>query len=103
MIARLWHGRTPAAKADEYLEYVKQTGVAGQRRSPGNMASLVLRRTEGEEAHFWVLSIWKSMDAVRAFAGATPEVAVYYPRDDEYLLEREPHVEHYEFAAGEWT
>ncbi len=24
MIARIWHGRTPAEKADDYLEYVER-------------------------------------------------------------------------------
>jgi len=42
------------------------------------------------------VTMWESMDAVRAFAGDDPERAVYYPEDDEYLLEREPTVSHYE-------
>ena len=36
------------------------------------------------------------MDAVRAFAGAEPEKPVYYPEDEEYLLELEDEVAHYD-------
>jgi hypothetical protein len=41
------------------------------------------------------LSWWRDMDAVRAFAGDQPEVAVYYPEDDRYLIDRPQYVEHY--------
>jgi len=27
MIARMWHGRTKAADADKYLEYLNQSGI----------------------------------------------------------------------------
>ena len=39
------------------------------------------------------------MDAVRAFAGADVDAAIYYPEDDAYLLEREPTVAHYDVAV----
>ena len=51
---------------------------------------------------FWteivLISLWESMAAVRAFAGENPERSVYYPEDDQYLLEMEPLVRHYEVA-----
>jgi len=36
MIARMWHGRTPAAKADAYVEYVKKTGIDAYASIAGN-------------------------------------------------------------------
>ncbi len=96
MIARLWHGRTHSADADEYMDYVRRTGVEEHRKTPGNLSSMILRRDEGDESHFLVLSFWESLDAVRGFAGDNPEVAVYYPEDERYLLELEPGVLHYE-------
>jgi hypothetical protein len=44
---------------------------------------------------------WESWDAIRAFAGDDPETSDYYPEDDEYLLETEPHVTHYEVPVRE--
>ena len=48
-----------------------------------------------------VFSQWESLDAVRAFAGERPEVAVYYPDDERFLLEFEAEVRHYEGPIAE--
>jgi heme-degrading monooxygenase HmoA len=101
MIARVWLGRTRAEHADEYVEYVKKTGVTQQRATPGNQGSMILTRKIGDEVEFLVFSLWESMDAVRAFAGERPEVAVYYSDDERFLLELEPEVCHYEVPVLE--
>jgi heme-degrading monooxygenase HmoA len=99
MIARLWHGVTPASKADAYLDYLNQTGVTDIRSTAGNRGVYLLRRIEGDRAHFLFLSLWESIAAIEQFAGADIEVARYYPEDLDYLLELEPHVTHYEVIS----
>jgi heme-degrading monooxygenase HmoA len=99
MIARIWHGVTEAAKADEYLDYLNETGVPDYRGTEGNRGVYVLRRIEDEEAHFLTLSFWDSMDDVKRFAGAEPERAKYYPADERFLLDFEPTVGHYEVVV----
>jgi hypothetical protein len=47
------------------------------------------------------LSWWRSMDAVRAFAGEDPEIARYYPDDDQYLVDRPRHVEHHRVVISD--
>lgn len=96
MIARTWHGRVPADKADTYYAYLRRTGLSDYAKTPGNRGVHVLRRTEGAVTHFLLLTFWDSLDAIRAFAGADYERARYYGEDDEFLLEREPFVSHYE-------
>jgi heme-degrading monooxygenase HmoA len=96
MIARTWHGVTPAAKADDYLDYLNRTGVPGLRGTGGNQGVYVLRRIEGDEAHFLLISLWESRAAIRQFAGEDVDRARYYPEDEDYLLELEPNVTHYE-------
>lgn len=96
MIARSWHGRVPTAKADAYDEYLKQTGLPDYQATPGNRGVLVLRRTEGDETHFLLTTLWDSVDSIKRFAGDDYERARYYPEDDAYLLEREPFVTHYD-------
>jgi len=100
MIARTWHGRVPAAKADDYDDYLKRTGVADCAATPGNRGVLVLRRTEDDVTHFMFTSLWESHEAIRAFAGPDPERARYYPEDDDFLLEKEPRVTHYEVLVA---
>ena len=96
MIARIWHGKTHANVADVYLDYLFTSGMPAYRATAGNKGAWVLRRLEGDVAHFITLSFWESRDAIVAFAGADIEVAKYYPEDKKYLLEFEPHVTHYE-------
>ena len=101
MIARIWRGRTRAEDADGYVEYVNRTGLAQHRRTQGNHGSMILRRKFGGEVEFLVVSLWESLDAVRAFAGERPEIAVYYPEDEKFLLELEPEVRHYEVSVAD--
>jgi heme-degrading monooxygenase HmoA len=99
MIARTWHGRVPAAQADAYHAYLLRTGLGDYASTPGNRGVQVLRRTEGEITHFLLITLWDSLDAIRAFAGPDYERARYYPEDDDYLLEKEPFVTHYEVLS----
>lgn len=96
MIARSWHGRVPTSKADAYYAYLLRTGLADYEATPGNRGVYVFRRSEGEITHYLLTTFWDSYEAIRAFAGPDYERARYYPEDDEYLLEREPSVTHYE-------
>ncbi len=100
MIARTWHGVTPASKAEEYTAYLNRTGVPDYQASPGNLGVYVLRRTEGERTHFMLISLWNSLESIKKFAGEEHERARYYPEDTEYLLELEPTVTHYEVIAA---
>ena len=96
MIARIWHGTTPAAKATDYYRYLQRSGLPDYRKTPGNRGVVVLRKIENEQAHFLLVSYWDSMAAIAAFAGADTATARYYPEDDAFLLEKEPFVQHYE-------
>ena len=96
MIARVWHGVTTADKADEFSEYIKETGVPGLQGTAGNRGVYVLRRLEGDRTHFVMISLWESREAIARFAGADIEKARYYPEDEAFLLELEPTVKHYE-------
>jgi heme-degrading monooxygenase HmoA len=102
MIARTWHGVTPAAKADEYLDYLEATGLKELRATDGNRGVYVLRRVGEEVADFLLISLWDSYESIREFAGDEYESAVYYPEDEEFLLELEPEVTHYDvvFESG---
>jgi heme-degrading monooxygenase HmoA len=99
MIARVWRGVTPAAKADAYLDYLNATGVPGYQKTEGYRGVRILRRITGDQAEFLLISLWDSLDAIRRFAGDDFEKAVYYPEDDQYLLWREPNVTHYDLLV----
>ena len=96
MIARIWKGETPESKAEQYFDFLKATGIKDYQETIGNQGVLVLRRKHEGIAEFFLLSLWESWDAIRAFAGDDVEKAFYYPEDPEYLLSMDPKVEHYE-------
>ena len=100
MIARIWHGTVPAAKADAYAALLRRSGIADYRATPGNLAAYVLRRDDGDVTHFITLTHWISREAIAAFAGDDIERARYYPEDADYLLEFEPTVQHYEIDTA---
>ena len=61
MIARIWHGRTNKAKADEYLDFLKRRALPDYRSTPGNLAAYILRRAEGDVTHFLTITHWESL------------------------------------------
>ncbi len=98
MIARLWHGTTRDSRSEAYLDFLIRTGIPDYRQTPGNRGAQIFMRKDGEVAHFLLISLWDSMEAIRGFTGPEVDRAKYYPEDPEFLLELEPHVVHYEVA-----
>ncbi|SRR5712692_2604937 len=99
MIARIWHGRTPIAKADAYAALLNRLAITDYRAIPGNLAVHLLRRDEGEEVHFITFTLWESLSAIENFAGTPTDQAKYYPEDRDFLLEFEPKVLHWEVVG----
>jgi heme-degrading monooxygenase HmoA len=95
MIARIWRGAVNRDDADAYAAYMQETGIAGYRHTTGNRGVWMLRRNLDAKTEFVMFTLWDSMEAIKAFAGSDPEVAVFYPEDDRFLIEREERVAHY--------
>jgi len=96
MITRVWHGRTSLQDADRYLEFLLNKGTADYKKVKGNLSVRVWRRLEKDCSHFYTVTEWESVHAIKQFAGDEYEKAVYYPEDEGILLEFEEKVLHYE-------
>ncbi len=96
MIARIWRGVVRTEDAEVYADYIRDTGFSEYARTPGNRGAHMLRRDEDGRTEFITLSFWDSRDAIRAFAGDDIEKAVLYPGDEQYLIESDALVKHYE-------
>ena len=90
MILRTWHGRTRIEDAAHYARFMCERAAPDYASVPGLRQALFTRRDEGAVAHFFLVTIWESIEAVKAFAGEDPAKAKYYPEDDRFLLEQEP-------------
>ena len=99
------HDRAHLARVDEpgrrgaYVEYLQETGAPNSLGTPGNRG-FILRQPVGEREEFVTVSLWDSLEAVKAFAGEDIENAVFYPEDDRFLVEREWTADHFEWITG---
>lgn len=98
MIARTWRGSVRARDAESYVEYLERTGFAAYASTVGNLGAIGLRRRRGDCAEFLLISFWDSPEAIRRFAGARPERAVFFPEDERFLIEKDEHVDHFELV-----
>jgi len=75
---------------------MKKRAAPDYRSVTGLEKLFFTRRNEGDVSHFLLITIWDSIDSVKKFAGENPEIAKYYPEDDEYLLEKEKYSQNYQ-------
>lgn len=95
MILRTWRGSTQIEDRDRYRAYLEETGIREYKATPGNRGVFVVQRERDGLAEFLLLTLWDSMEAVKGFAGSSPEKAVFYPEDQGFLVEKDLHVDHY--------
>ena len=96
MIARTWHGIVPESKSEEYHNYLLRTGVIDLEAVKGNLGVFILKRSENDNAHFQMISLWNSYESIKKFAGEDYNIARYYPEDKNYLIKLEKFVTHYD-------
>ncbi|HXA71974.1 MAG TPA: antibiotic biosynthesis monooxygenase [Stellaceae bacterium] len=85
-----------ASKADAYQRHAMATVFPALRDIPGHRGAYLLRRVTGERTEFLAVTLWDSIDAIHAFAGA--ERAVVEPEARAVLAEFDDVARHYEVA-----
>ena len=98
MIARLWRGAAVAGNADAYERHATTKVFPALRDIAGHRGAYLLKRAVGGRTEFLAMTLWDSIDAIRAFAGADPEVAVVEPEAQAVLAEFDDFARHYEVA-----
>ncbi len=102
MISRVWHGFTTAAQADEYEKLLRTTilpDIQG-RGIPGYRGVYLARRNEGGETQFITAMFFDSMEAVRAFAGDSYDLAVVPPAARALLTRFDSHASHFDVVVA---
>jgi heme-degrading monooxygenase HmoA len=96
-ILREWRAEIRRETSAAYVEYVRDTGIAEYRRTPGNLGAVVaVRDIDETRSEIVTLSWWTSLDAIRTFAGDPPDRARYFPEDSQYLLTHPDYARHYQ-------
>lgn len=84
-IARIWRGRTTAAKADEYARYLYEQGIKPLEEKA--LGVQMFREDRATESEFVTISYWESVQAMSRFAGDDPRRIHHLERDAEFLIE----------------
>jgi hypothetical protein len=95
MILRTWRGWTRSKDTEAYADYILGTGIAEYKATPGNRGAYIVSRPDGDRTEFLTISLWDGLESIAGFAGDDIEQAVFYPEDDEFLVDRETTVSHF--------
>ena len=98
MIARLWSARANESRCLDYLQHFERYVVPELRKRSGYVGSTVLARTTSIETEILVTTIWRSLEAIREFAGPDLETAVVADEAAALLTSYDYHVRHFEVA-----
>ena len=99
MTTRLWRGWAARENADAYEHFLVSESLPSMRDIPGFRSAEVLRRDDGGEVAFVILTRVESIDAIRAFAGEDHEVAVIEPTARALLSHFEERARHYSTSS----
>jgi len=97
-IARIWRGRVPAAKADEYARYNYEAGIRPLEEKALGVQSL--REDRATESEFITISYWENVAAMARFTGSDPRQIHHLDRDPEFLIELPKSVQILEIIAS---
>lgn len=98
MIARLWSARTSTALSAKYMEHFRQSVAPSLRKLDGYVSASLLVRSQAELAEILVITVWRSYEAIDAFAGAERDTAVVDAEAAALLSDYDRRVRHYEMA-----
>jgi heme-degrading monooxygenase HmoA len=96
MILRMWRGRAAADNAQAYIDHATRTVFPKLKLLAGFQGGGLLRRESGGLIEYLVVTHWESWNAVRAFAGERPDIAVVEPEAKAALVSFDEGVEHFE-------
>jgi heme-degrading monooxygenase HmoA len=96
VLARTWRGWTTRENADAYERFLRGSLVPQMRCLNGFRGAHILRRDFADEVEFVTVSMFESLDAVRAFAGDDYETPVIEPEAERLLARYERRAVHYD-------
>jgi heme-degrading monooxygenase HmoA len=97
-IARHWTGVVKPGLENDYIEHLQGETFPLLTRLPGFVNASILRRRAGEGTEFRIVTVWRSLDAIRAFAGADLEAAVVPPAAAAMMVRYDRRAVHYEIV-----
>src|SRR5437870_12538316 len=98
MISRQWRGIARPEHADAHIEHLRRDTFPQLARIAGFVAASILQRPVERGVESLVVTRWRSLDAIRKFAGADAETAVVPENVQKMMLDYDRCVAHYELV-----
>lgn len=96
MIARIWRGRATGTNAAAYVRHFTRSVVPELKEIEGHRGAWLLQRKHAGETEFLAITLWASLDAIRAFAGDKVDTALVEPEARAVLSGFDESACHYE-------
>ena len=99
-ILRQWSACATEAQLPRYLEHFSKNVLPELRRVNGFLGITLSVRRTATEAEIFVETTWRSLEAIRGFAGDDLEAAVVAPEAAALLTDFDRRVQHFEISIS---
>jgi len=101
MIERHWKGIVRVQEADNYIQHLRTKTFPHISAMAGFIKASILKRPVDRGVEFLIITVWNSIESIKAFAGEQVEVANVPKEAREMMVEFEPIAAHYEVISGD--
>ena len=99
MIARFWTAKIAQAHASVYADHLKSQVLTTLRKVDGYIGAKLLERETSDGVEIVVITLWRSLDSIRKFAGRDLEKAVVSDDVVSLFLQYDQRVRHYKVVV----
>jgi heme-degrading monooxygenase HmoA len=99
VIARLWSARATPAGARAYADHLRSHVLPAVKQVDGYAGAALLERDASAAVEILVITWWRSLEAIRRFAGPDSEEAVVADEAAALLTSFDRRVRHYELVV----
>jgi heme-degrading monooxygenase HmoA len=99
VISRQWKGIARKSDADRYVAHLQEETFPRLSKISGFVDASILRREVQDGVEFLIVTRWESIEAIRKFAGETPERAVVPEAVQSMMVSYDRVVAHYEVVS----
>ena len=96
MISRHWTGIAKKERAHEYIAHLQNDTFKQIANIDGFISAQILKRELDEGIEFLIITEWRTVDAIREFAGADFGTAVVPNLVHDIMIKYDNKVRHYE-------
>ena len=100
MIAREWRCRCPREYRNGFIDHLQRTGVQDTRSTNGFKGAQIFERNLGEMIEIVLITYWDSLEHIKLYAGEDLDTARLYPGDEEFHIEPDSVIRHYNVTTN---